>query len=283
MSSVEVVSGVGARYAVVFGLDATTGLPLPATTSAVPAQGTLVQGIKTMAVTDPEPQRITHYGDDLAFAQDSLPATTVGNFNITTAKSNLILDSMTEGNKLLTIDNMQVRGVNTDKKGNEPILGFAAYRQALDTKKGSATFGKLRQWNLRIYPASRITPHSQSFEQAATDKSYSATPTPVTVTPWGQAYNETTWGNSQAEALDLILDYQPRLNFYRGNGTLTAFQLSHPPVDSAHLHVWSNGTLVTPSAVDTSTSNPAFTLSSAAGTNNNLIFALIETNAPSVT
>jgi len=282
MTSSEVVSGVGARYACVFPLDTTTGLPLPAVTTAVPAQGTLVQGIKTMAVTDPEPQRITHYGDDLAFAQDSLPATTVGSFNITTAKSNLILDSMTEGNKVVTIDNMQVRGVNTDKKGNEPILGFAAYRQALDTKKGSANFGKLRQWNLRIYPGTRITPQSQSFEQGQTDKSYAATPTPVTTTPWGQSYNEATWGNSQAEALDLILDYQPRMNFYRGNGTLTAFQLSHPPVDSSHLHVWSDGTLVTPSAVDTSTSNPAFTLSSAANTNNNLIFALIETNAPGV-
>ncbi len=273
MTSSEVVSGVGARYAAVFNLDPTTGLPQPAVTTAVPMQGTLVQGIKTMAVTDPEPQRITHYGDDLAFAQDSLPATTVGSFAVTTAKSNLILDSMLEGNKTVTIDNMQARGINTDKKGQEPLMFWAAYRQALDTKKGSANFGRLRQWNLRLYGATRITPQSQSFEQAATDKSYQATPTPVTQTPWGQSFNENVWGNIQAEALDLILDYQPRINTWLGNGTLSAFQLSHPPVDASHLHIWQDGTLVTPSAVNLSSTNPAFTLTSPTGTNNKLIFA----------
>jgi hypothetical protein len=282
MTSSEVVSGVGARYACVFPLDTTTGLPLPAVTTAVPAQGTLVQGIKTMAVTDPEPQRITHYGDDLAFAQDSLPATTVGSFNITTAKSNLILDSMVEGNKVVTIDDVVLRGVNTDRKGQEPLVLFMGFRQALDTKRGSANFGKLRQWQIRLYPSTRITPQSQSFEQSATDKSYSCTPTPVSQAPWGQMYNEATWGNNQAEALDLTVSYQPRINTWRGNGTLTAFQLSHPPVDSTYLHVWVNGTLQTPSAVDISTTNPAFTLTSAANTNNNLIFALIETNSPGI-
>jgi hypothetical protein len=55
--------------------------------------------------------------------------------------------------------------------------------------------------------------------------------------------------------------------------------LTHPPVDSDHLYVFVQGTQVTPSAVNTSTTNPAFTLSTPPGTTDN-IFTFIQTNAP---
>lgn len=278
MTSKEVISGVGARYAVVIPLDS-DGLPSVNVTQAAPIQGSLVQGIKTMSHSDAEPQRITHYGDDLAFAQDSLPSAEVGSFTITTAKTNLVIDSMVEGNKTVTIDNMQLRGANSDKKGNEPQVSFMAYRQALDTQKGSSTFGKLRQWNVKIYGSTRITPQSQSFEQAATDKTYQATPTPTTTTIWNQVFNESTWGQTQSEYLEGVTDYQPRFNWYLGNGTLGSFQLSHPPVDSDHLHVWIDGTLTTPSAVNVSATNPAFTLSPVPGVGKK-VFVLLETTAP---
>lgn len=276
--SKEIISGVGNRYGAVFNLNS-DGLPYPAVASATPVEGSLFQGIKTMAVTDPDPQRITHYGDDGPIAQDSLPATEAGSFAITTAKSNMLIDAMVEGNKVRTLSNLNMRGGNSNKKGNEPQVFFYAYRQALDTDKQSSTFGKLRQWQLRLYPSTRLTPSTESFEQTNTDKTYNATPTPVTATPWGESFDEANWGQTSSEYIEITTEYQPRINTYIGDGTITEFALSHAPYDSDHIHVLVNGTTSTPSAVDTSATNPAFTLSGAPGVGQG-VFVLIETNAP---
>src|SRR5690348_8716849 len=103
MPAKEIVGGSGTRYGVLIPLDA-DGLPSVNSTTAVPQQGTLIAGIKTAATSDPEPQRITFYGQDRPFAQDSLPPTAVGTFTITAADFNLILDSMAEGNNVVTIN-----------------------------------------------------------------------------------------------------------------------------------------------------------------------------------
>lgn len=277
----EVVSGVGARYGVAFLLDTTTGLPLPATATAVPFAGVEVQGIKTMPVNDPTPQRFTHYGNDGPIAQDSLPATEVGSFGITTAKTNMTLDNYLEGTKsrAAATSGAKFRIGNSDKQGNEPLVMFQAYRQALDTDRGSGTFGKLRQYEQKIYPSARISPNSNAFEQGITDKTYEGTPSPFQYTPWNEQANETNWGATRGELIEGTTDHHPRWNFWRGNGTIVAFQLTHPPVSSSYLDVWSDGTLVTPSAVVTTAANPAFTLSAAPGVDK-LVAALIQTNAP---
>lgn len=278
--SKEIVAGVGTRYGSVFPLDSSDGLPSVSTTTAVPQQGTLIAGIKTASTSDPEPQRITHYGQDRPFAQDSLPPTTVGTFTVTAADSNLALDSMVEGNNLVTINQGLWRAGNSDQRGNEPIMGCMFYRQALDTTPGSGTFGKLRQWNVRIYPAARISPATQSYDAAATDKTYAGTPTPTGLTLWGQTYTESTWGNTYAEYTEGVQNYEPRLNWWLSNGTLSAFQLSHPPAATNAIDVWLNGTLTVPSAVNTSVTNPAFTLTGLAGTGGQKIIALVYTLNP---
>jgi len=240
----------------------------------------LIAAIKTASTSDPEPQRITHYGSDRPFSQDSLPPTTVGNFTITTADSNLALDSMAEGNLVRSINQDVWRAGNSDQRGNEPIIAAMFYRQALDTLPGSGTFGKLRQWNVRIYPAARISPSTQSYEAGATDKTYAGTPTPTGLTLWGETYTEATWGNTYAEYTEGVTNYEPRINWWLGSGTLTAFQLSHPPASTDALSVWIDGTLTVPSAVNISVTNPSFTLTSAAGTGAKKIIALIETLNP---
>lgn len=277
MTTKQIVSGVGVRLMEVFPLDTADGLPSCNTSSATPVTGTLIEGIKSFTYTDPDVQRVTHYGDDNPFAADALPPAEVGKMAFTTAKSNLKVDAMLEGTKVASIDGLQMRAANSNKRGQEPQVLINVFRQALDTDKTSATFGKLRQWHGALVPSVRVSPKSQSMEQGATDKSYDGTPTPVAVTPWNQAFDETTWGATQGEYIEYTADYNPRMNVWRGNGTLTAFNLSKAPVDAAHLHVWQDGTLVTPSAVNTSTANPAFTLGSPAPNAKKLI-AIIEHN-----
>jgi hypothetical protein len=281
MSSKEIVGGVGTRYGVLIPLD-TDGLPSIGTATAVPQQGTMIAGIKTATTADPEPQRITHYGQDRPQAQDSLPPTTVGTFTMTADSVNLIIDAMAEGNTVRTINTGKWRAGNSDQRGNEPILAAMFYRQALDMQPGSSTYGKLRQWNIRIYPAARISPTTQPFDAAATDKSYAGTPTPTGLTLWGEAYAESTWGNSYAEYTEGVQDYEPRVNWWLGNGTIVAFQLSHPPAvagTTAALDVWVNGTLTTPSAVVVTSTSPAFTLAAAPAVGQKVV-AIVYTDEP---
>jgi hypothetical protein len=281
MSAKNIISGVGARYAVIANLG-TDGLPDVNVSSATGINGSLIQGLKTVTVNDPDPQRFTHYGDDNPFAQDSLPPTEVGNVTITVAKQNKVIDAMIEGNKIVTKGQMQMRAANTDKMGNEPQVFFAAYQQALDTDKTSDTFGKLRQWNLYIWPSIRLSGKTKSMEQGISDKTYAGTPTKVTETPWNEAFSESVWGNTQGEYIDISCDYHPRFNWGLGDGTITSFELTHPPVSSSYLDVWVDGTPATPSSVNTNSTNPAFTLTTPPGTTQKW-FAIIQTDEPGTT
>ena len=270
--------GVGLRYGAVYNLNS-DGLPMPNDSSATLIGGTLVEGIKTMPVTDPSPRRITHQGDDRALAQDSLPSLEAGSFQFTTSKTNQDLDAMLEGGKVRTINSNKYTGGNTDNKGSEPQVLFVAYRQALDGDKDSSSYGKLRQWEGRNFPSVRITKLSPSYEAENTDITYEATPTPVKYTHWFEQFTETNWGFTEAEYVNDTSDYHPRWNFGRGDGTLTAFDLTHPPVDDSSVSVWVGGTQTTPSSVNTSSANPAFTLGAAAALDA-FIAVKIETSEP---
>lgn len=275
------ISGIGHRYAIIGELGS-DGLPKTGASTQAPHVGTLIERVKNFSPSDPAPRRETHMGDDLPYAQDSLPPGEIGSFTISTSQVNLTLEALVSGMKEVTIgatSGAKAVGVNTDKRGSEPRVFYLSYRQALDTGKGSSTSGSLRQWEIRIYPSVQITPSSHGFEAGTTDKTYQATPTPTTKTIWGEEYTEATWGFTQGEALMMVTNYQPRVNWWRGNGTFTSFQLSHRPVNANALKVWVGGVLTTPTNVNTSSANPSFTLATPPA-NNAFVFALIETDEP---
>lgn len=276
----QIVAGVGTRYGVIFPLN-TDGIPNVASSSATPTQGTLIHGIKDLTITDPEPRRITHSGNDQPLAQDSLPALQVGSFGFQTSAVNLELDNTVEGTKTRTHGNNVMRAGNSDKRGNEPLVMAMIYQQALDYDPDSPTFGKLRQWHWKNYPSARVSPISRPFGEAETNKVYAATPTPVKDTPWGESLSETNWGATRAEYIEGNSNYQPRINLHMGNGTLTSFALSHPPADDEELVVFNTttGAELTPTSINTSSQFPSFTLGSAVA-NNAIILSFIGTDEP---
>lgn len=255
MAAKEVVSGVGVRYGAVFELDS-SGLPYQATSAGTLYAGVQVEGIKSLSITDPEPQRITHYGDDYAFAQDSLAPTEVETFTMTTAKTNLTLDSLLEStvNRVYgSGTQVAMRAVNSDNRGNEPQVMSYFYRQALDTKAGSSSFGALRQWQFRIFPSARISPMSQGMEQTNTDKTYNATPSPVNQTSWAEALTDGNWGALRTSSFEGVMGYQPRIEVGKANGTITTWWLNKPLQGTDQLFVWLNGSLTTPGTIVTGT------------------------------
>lgn len=279
MAVKEIVAGSGTRYGSVFLLDADTGLPMPAVASKLPYTGLEISGIKSTEATDPTPRRVQHKGKDRIYAQDTLPPDSLESFRFTSSKTDLAFDSYVEGVKVRGYTNFNVRAANNADKGNEQQVMALFYRQALDADPNSSTFGKLRQYNTRIYGSTRIVPVTDSFGDAETDKTYEGTPTNFNYTPWNEAINTTNWGTVDGGHLEGVTAAHPRVNTYRGNGTIVAFELSHAPVSADHLLVWGDGTLLTPSAVVTTAANPAFTLGTPPAVDK-LVFALIQTNNP---
>ncbi len=261
----EIISGMGVRHGQVFLLDS-NGLPYQSPAAGTLYTGVEIEAIKTLPATTPAPQRTTHYGDDEPYAQDSLSPTEIETFNITTSKVNLILDAYLEGGLVKTIGTTEFRVGDSDNVGNEPLTCSMFYRQALDTTNGSATFGKLRQWHGRIYPSARISLQTQSMEQLATDTTYSATPTKVTTTPWGETFDgQTSWGANKGAHIEFITNNQPRFAVGVGNGTITSWNLPAVPVASSDLIVWVAGSLTVPGSITYTPSAPSFTISPAVG------------------
>lgn len=271
--SKEIVSGAGVRRGTVFILDA-NGLPMPSTASATPYTGVAIQGIKSTELTDAAPRRISHRGDDYVRVQDTLPSTELPSGRFTTSATNMVLDNLVSGTTTRSYTSSKHRAVSTDQKGDEPQVALFFYRQAMDADENSPTFGRLRQWNGRVFHSARVSEVPSAYGEAETDTSYEVTPTSVRYTVWNEEITTTNWGARRMVMDEGTYDYQPVVNTYRGNGTLTSFVLSHAPYDSDHLEVFVDGTLTTPSGVNTT--NPAFTLGAAAA-NAKLVFAIIQT------
>jgi hypothetical protein len=242
-----------------------------------------MERIKTFSPADPEPRRITHVGDDEPFAQDSLPPTEIGSFAVNLGQDDIRLHSLLEGSKLRSFtqgaNTVDVLAGNSSKRGSEPLVMFFTYRQALSTGKGDSTAGSLRQWECKLYPSVRLSPQSNEFGEGASDKVYQATPTKVNKSVWNEGLTEANWEAVSAEYFRFNFNAQPRLNWWLGTPTISSFQLSHAPRDADNLFVFVAGTLQTPSSVNTSTANPAFTLSSPPA-NGNFVFAVIGTDVP---
>lgn len=282
MTAKEIISGVGNRFGQVFILNS-SGLPYQPTASATMENGVQIEGIKTLVNTQPPPQVIQHYGDDTAYAQDSLAPTAVEAFVITTSKTNLTLDAYLNGALVKTIQQAKFIVGDNNNVGNEPLTCSMFYRQALDTTDGSTTFGSLRQWNGRIYPSARITGQPNSYEQGATDNTYNATPTKVTTTPWGETFDgATSWGVTNGAHIDFVMDYQPRMAVGVGNGTITGWNLPSVPVSAAELLCWVGGSLTVPGSITYTPAAPAMTISPAVGVGVQVLVIVGSSNPPSL-
>lgn len=264
MAAKDIVVGVGARYGAAFKLNPVTGLPDLGFNSGTLTPGTMVEGLKSLALESPQPQLFNPYGDDSVYAQDALPPTEIGGGTMVSSKTNLSLQAFFDDTLVVNEGDLEIVVGNTDKRGSEAQMMVYAYRQALDVQKGSSTFGKLRQWNMSIIPATRVFTNAPSYEQGLVDRTYNLAPTPVTTTPWAKGINASGFGANRGAYLEATSTYKPELVAGFGNGTLAQFALPRIPVSSAFVRFWVNGTLATVSSLNTS-NNPSVTLSPVPG------------------
>jgi hypothetical protein len=214
-------SGVGFRHCTIFALN-TNGLPDASSPSTAYA-GVEVTGVKRLTINDPEPQQITHQGDDRIFAVDSLPATEALSGELVTGKVNDTVDAVLTGQSGITVGEAKLFGVQTDLKGFEEQIGIIAYRQTLDTTPGAQ---QVRRWEFRIIPVALAIPRENSYDQNPEERVYTLRPQIASKHLWGQTFTTTAGGFEEAQMLRGVAEYKPKLLAWKANNTATTFTLS---------------------------------------------------------
>lgn len=228
-------SGVGFRYLQVFALD-TNGI-IAATSTTAMYTGVQVSGARAMTVNDPEPIQIVHIGDDRPYALDVLPPKEPITGEVRVTKQNDVIDGILTANKQVTLGDMKLFPIGTDRRGDESQVCILAYREGEETDPSSANFGA-RNWQMRLFPRSFLIPREGSFDDNPEERPYTFRPQFATKYPWGVSFSTTTEGGSMAQGLRGVSEYKPVIGAYKTDNTQTSFTLSPAATGTAKISVF---------------------------------------------
>lgn len=237
-------SGVGFRYCNIFGLDA-NGYPAAGAVPATAYEGLLLSGAKTLTITDPEPRRIVHVGDDAPFALDVLPPNEAMSGELTISKRNDAVEAAITGKLSFAVGEYKFMAFGDDKRGFEAQVGLMAYRQSLDTDPVSSNFGK-RIWELKIFPKVILVPRESGFDENPEARLYTVVPQFVTKHLWGTAVAAGTEGVTRAQGFGGVSEYHPKLVAWLADGTEDEFLFptTAPAQATGKIVAWNNGVIV---------------------------------------
>jgi len=249
----KIASGAGLKHVRFWVLDS-SGYPDGDQSGATGYDGVRLEGAKSFDSNVPEPEFVTHRGDDRTIAQDSLGATEFERATLTTAKTNLDADAaLTDTLVHQLAATIEMGGMGTDKSGSEKDVAIWGWRQALDTTKDGASFGN-RRYITNLYSKARVIPLGGPMPEGGDDvNSYSVVPTATTKPPWGLAFASGTNDFTESTRLRLVSSFPLMMERWTGNGTLDEFNLVATPIATANQLAWGDGATLTVSAVNTST------------------------------
>lgn len=256
-------SGVGFRRCRVFALDANG---YPAATSTTVYEGVLVEGAKALTLDDPEPRDIVHIGDDRVIQRDILPPDAPISGEIRTAKVNDALDAILSDNLSFSVGEAAMFAIASCNRGEENQVGILAYRQTLDTQRGSSDFG-LRRWEGRIFPKVYLISRESGMEDSPEERPYSFRPLIVGSHLWGTAFDAAVEGATQAQGIRLVSEYKPKIVAWASDGVEVtyAFPTTNYPYSVAKTEdPWVDGVLQTESFT-ISTTNIVFSSAPSSG------------------
>lgn len=235
-------SGVGFRHAILFALNS-AGTPNASSTAVY--EGVQLSGAKVLTINDPEPRRISHIGDDTLITIDMLPPTEGISGELRTGKLDDVVDTLLTGQVSFTVGEAKLFGIGTDKRGYEAQVGMLAYRQAQDTKPGSATFGQ-RVWDFRIMPRVVLFTRESGYADTPEEHVYTVVPMKCGAHLWGTAFATLTEGFTQGQMLRGVTNGKPKIVSWLADGTEDEFLFptDAPASATGTITVWKNGTLV---------------------------------------
>lgn len=255
-------SGAGFRSCTLFALDS-NGYPL-ATSPTTPYEGVTLSGAKVLTLTDPEPRKIFHPGDDSIIVSQLLPPQEGLSAELRAGKMADAINALVTGQKAFTAGEMSFMLGGTDKRGFEPSLGMLSYQSAPDADWDNGTAG-LQGWNGIVFPQCKVFQRENGFNDQAMDRMFTVMPLIVSRHLWGTQFTEATEGANRSQYVTTYGRGRPKLLAWLGNATATAFTFptGKPALTINKVTVWVNGVLTT-TGITVTTTSVTFTTAPAA-------------------
>ena len=180
-------------------------------------------------------------------------------------KVDLNIEALIRNQKVITVGEKKGIGIGTDKRGFEPQVALAFFRQALDTTPGAV---QLRRWELKVFPALLAISIEQGFTEAPQETKYVLRPQFSYKHLWGTTFNLTDDGFLRAQETKWVTEFKPKIVGFIGDGTTTVFNLptAYPAQATTKIDLWVNGVKTT-SGITLATTSITFTVAPANNTN----------------
>ena len=243
MAVEEIVSAVGLRHVQILLLNSSG---YPNATSTTVYEGVTISGAKAFDVTDPDPRRVIHTGDDRVIALDVLPPNEPVTGTLRAGKINFDVDDVISDDKIYTVGAAKMIGLGTDNRGEENQVCLVCYQQAEDTDPASGTFG-LRRWFGYMFPKALLYRQASAMNNDPAETVYSINPQYTKKHVWGASFTTTTEGHEQAQGVSVISEDKPKVVAWLGDTSTTTFALPTdvPAASTATVAVWVDGTVDT--------------------------------------
>lgn len=236
-------SGVGFRHVQLLSLGSDSQ---PAATDTSAYAGVQISGARSLTINDPEPQQITHQGDDSIFALDVLPPTEPISGELTVGKVNDVVDALLSDDASFTVGEAKMFPVGSNNRGDENLMAVLCYRQTLDTDPSSSNFGS-RRWEFRLFPKCFVISREGGLTPEPESRTYTIRPQFVKNHLWGTALSTSTEGATQVQGFRGVSEYKPRLVSFLGDNAETqfVFETTYPAQSTDKIAVYVNGVLQT--------------------------------------
>ncbi len=225
--------GVGARHLTVFALN-DSGSPQALNTTGY--GGLVATGIKAFDLTIPEPEKITHMGDDRPLQIDFLPPTEGASGEIRVAQENQELLALLQDVAQVTVGESKLVGLGTSQQGNEPQVGLLMFQQSLNDS------GQ-RNWRYFILPKATIYVQPQGLAPDPSEHRFIVSPAVVSAHLWETDFAELVEGFTEAQMLLGQSEYKPAIYAWLASTATTEFELpsARPAYSTAKMAVFVDG------------------------------------------
>ncbi len=228
----------GLRYASVFELDA-NGYPKASGTTAY--EGVQFKGSTAFELTIPDARKLTGLGEDGITQVVYLPPTEGVDARLNVEAADPALAALLDGTKVVTVGEVSVVGIATDKQGFEPRVALLLYQAAKGLETGRT------YWHSFIIPSAQIVRKTPGMGADKAVTQYQVAPNRVRKHLWGVPFSNATEGFLEAQLLEIWSNYPLRICSFLGDGTTTEFNFpaNFPAVSTDGIKVWKNGMEVT--------------------------------------
>lgn len=236
------IFSVGLNAARIYALDQDTGW-IDAT-NATAYDGYSVGGPVTFTYEPPDPEVISHPGNNQVLQQDSLPSldASSGTLEVSRTDADTIAHLTNTNVNTTLMTNVNSIGWRTNQQGTEPTVAFVTYAQ-------SKTPAGARAWSTYCFAKSVITPKPKGQSREQGNHSYFILPQFSTAHLVGVSYNITDDGFTSTEVNEYQSNYRLHIAAWKTTSTESAYDfastLKYTNNGSAGIVVTKNGVKMT--------------------------------------